>query len=178
MQKKFRVPRTMTEDNYFDIMRTMLTLIFLLLFSSSYSQDTSKIKQIDTLVLSINNSTLPIQRDTIIQDRPELGLKMITYLTMIVNDNELMKYVNFVNTTMTENGKSRQMTTSSTFYYHDNKLIKVEEYLIEGDNKKTADWYYSDNKPLYYTLQSDKAASRANLLLTMADGMLKQVIKK
>jgi hemerythrin superfamily protein len=120
---------------------------------------------------------LPIQRGTLIQDRPEIGLKMTTYLTMIVNSGELIKYVNFVNTSMTENAQTRQMATSSSLYYDHNKLIKVEEYLIEGEKKQTADWYYSEDKPLYYTLQSDKAADRATFLLTLSKGMLKQVIK-
>ena len=158
-------------------MKTTLTFIFILTFCSAYSQDTLKIKQINALVLGINTSSLPIQRDTLIQDHPEMGLKMTTYLSMIVNGSELLKYVNFVNSTMKENTETRQMTSSSSFYYDHNKLIKVEEYLIEGDKKKTADWYYSDDKALYYTLQSDKAADRATLLLTMSKGMLKQVIK-
>ena len=158
-------------------MKTTLAFIFILTFISVYSQDTLKMKKIDALVSSINTLILPIHRDTLIQDHPEMGLKMITYLTMVVNGGELMKYVNLVNTTMTENAKTRQMTTSSSFYYDHNKLIKVEEYLIEADTKKTMDWYYSENKPLYYTLQSDKAADRATLLVTMSKGMLKQVIK-
>ena len=158
-------------------MKTSLTFIFLLCCFNVYSQDTLKIKKIETLVSGINTSTLPIQRDTLIQDHPEMGLKMTTYLAMIVNGSELMKYVNLVNTTMTENAETRQMTTSSSFYYDHNKLIKVEEYLIEGDKKKAMDWYYSEDKPLYYTLQSDKAADRATLLLTMSKEMLKQVIK-
>ena len=154
-------------------MKTTLTFIFILTFCSVYSQDTLKIRQIDALVSNINSSTLPIQFDTLIQDHPEMGLKMTTYLTMIVNGDELMKHVNLVNTTMKENAKTRQMTTSSSFYYDHNKLIKVEEYLIEGDKKKTADWYYSEDQPLYYTLQSDKAADRATFLLTMSKGMFK-----
>ena len=158
-------------------MKTTVTFIFILTFFSVYSQDTLKIKRIDALVSGINTSALPLQRDTLIQDHPEMGLKMTTYLSMIVNGDELMKYVNLVNTTMTENAETRQMTTSSSFYYDHNKLIKVEEYLIEGDKKKTMDWYYAEDKPLYYTLQSDKAADRATLLLTMSKAMLKQVIK-
>ena len=158
-------------------MKTTVTFIFILTFFSVYSQDTLKIKRIDALVSGINTSALPLQRDTLIQDHPEMGLKMTTYLSMIVNGDELMKYVNLVNTTMTENAETRQMTTSSSFYYDHNKLIKVEEYLIEGDKKKTMDWYYAEDKPLYYTIQSDKAADRATLLLTMSKAMLKQVIK-
>jgi len=158
-------------------MKTTLTFIFILTCFTIYSQDTLKIKEIEFLVSGINTSTLPIQRDTLIQDHPEMGLKMTTYLTIIVNGNELMKFVNLVNTTMKENAETRQMTTSSSFYYDHNRLIKVEEYLIEGDKKKTMDWFYSEDKPLYYTLQTDKATERATLLLTMSKGMLKQVIK-
>lgn len=158
-------------------MKVTLLFLFILVFLDSYSQATLKIKQIDSIVSNINASTLPVQRDTTIQDHPELGLKMITYLTMLVDSNELLKYVNHVNTTMIENGNTRQMTTSSTFYYFHNHLIKVEEYLIEGDNKKNADWYYSDDNPLYYTLKSDKSEGRAEFLLTLSKTMLKQVIK-
>jgi hypothetical protein len=148
-----------------------------LTFCSVFSQDTLKIKQIDAIVSGINSSAFQIQRDTLIKDHPEMGLKMTTYLSMVVNGGELLKYVNLVNTTMTENGATRQITTSSSFYYDRNKLIKVEEYFIEVDKKKTMDWYYAEDKPLYYSLQSDKAENRANLLLTMSETMLKQVIK-
>jgi len=158
-------------------MKTALTFIFINFFCCAYSQDTLKIKQIDALVSHINTFTLPIQRDTLIQDYPELGLKMITYLTMVANGGELFKYVNNVNTTRLENGVTRQMTGANTFYYDHNELIKVEEYLLEGDKKSTADWYYSEDKPLYYTLQSDKAKERAAFLLTLSKTMLKQVIK-
>lgn len=160
-------------------MKTILTFILMLVYCcGAYSQDsTLKIKQIDALVLGINTSTLPRQQDTLIQDHPEMGLKMTTYSTIIINGRELTKYVNLVNAIRKENTTVRQTTTSSSFYYNNNKLIKVEEYIIEGDQKKTADWYYSDNKPLYYTLQSDKAASRSTFLITMSEGILKQVIK-
>ena len=159
-------------------MKTTLTFIFILaILCNVYSQNTLKIKQIDTLVSAINTSHLQIQYDTLIQDHPEMGLKMITYLSMIVNGRELIKYVNLVNTAMTENTVTRQMISSSSFYYNHNKLIKVEEYLIAGDKKETMDWYYAEDKPLYYTLQSDKAADRTTLLLTISKGMLNQVIK-
>lgn len=159
-------------------MKITLTFIFTLVFCCSvYSQDTLKIKLIDALVSGINTSNFPIQRDTLIQDHPEIGLKMITYLTMIVNGGELLKYVSLVNTTKKESAATRQMISSSSFYYANDKLIKVEEYLIEGDNKKTMHWYYADDKPLHYTLQADNAADRATLLLTISKGILKQVIK-
>lgn len=102
---------------------------------------------------------------------------MTTYLTMLVDSDQLFKYVNNVNTIMAENGNTRQMSTSTTFYYFHNYLIKVEECLIEADNKKNADWYYSDDKSLYYTLKSDKAEARAEVLFTLSKKMLKPIIK-
>lgn len=158
-------------------MRTTLFISFILTFLNGYSQDTLKIKQIDALVSNINSSSLPVQRDTLRQDRPEMGLKMTTYLTMIVNGNELIKYVNNVNTSMIANRTIKQMNASNTFYYDHNKLIKVEEYIIEGDKRGEANWYYADDKPLYYTLKSGKAEDRANFLLTQSKTILKQVIK-
>ena len=152
-------------------------IIVLLIITKSYSQETSKIKDIDVTVNTINQSNYKITRDTIILDKPEYGLKTKTYLTMKVDKNQLKKYENLVFTTMSLDGNSREMTTSTTFYYNENKLIKVEEFMMEGSNKKVMDWYYFEDKPLYYTLKSEKAEGRAKLLLSMSEAMLKQIIK-
>lgn len=158
-------------------MKTILSLFLILAFFSVHAQDSSKINEINLLVSAINTSTLPLQRDTLIQDHPEVGLKITTYLSMLVSNNELLKYVSYVVTSMNENGVSKQMTGANTFYYNHNKLIKVEEYLIDGEQKHIADWYYSDEKPFSYTLKSDQAENRAALLLTMSQTILKQIIK-
>jgi hypothetical protein len=159
-------------------MNTIITGVFTLFFFNVYSQqDTLKLRQIDTIVFQINTSNLPIQRDTIVQDYPNMGIKATTYLTMIMKDKTLFKFVNFVNSTRTEDGVERQMIGSNSFYYDNNELIKVEEYIIEGGKKGEAIWYYWKDAPIYYTLQSDKAADRADLLLDMSKNMLKQIIK-
>jgi hypothetical protein len=158
-------------------MKIIFVTLFTFTFCSVYSQDSPKIKEIDSIVYRINTSDLPRQRDTLIQDHPQMGIKTTTYLTTIIKDRELYKFVNFVSSTITENAGARQMTGSNSFYYDHNMLIKVEEYIIEGDKKGEASWYYSEDKPIYYTLKTDKAEDRANLLLTMAKAMLKQMIK-
>jgi hypothetical protein len=156
-----------------------LFVVVVLLFgvSSSYSQDTIIINQIDSMVNSINASDLPVQRDTLVQDHPQLGLKTITYLATIIKKDELIKFVNNVNSTRIENGIAEQITSSNMFYFSQNKLIKVEEYLIKGEIKKEVSWYYADGKPLYYTLQNERAEERAKLLLEMGKDMVKRVIK-
>jgi len=113
----------------------------------------------------------------LVQDHPEWGLKMITHLSMVVNGGELIKYVNLVNTSRIENGVARQMVSSNTFYFEHNKLIKVEELLVEGEKKKTVDWYYSEDKPLYNTAKSDQSEDRATMLLSLSAIMLKKIIK-
>ena len=156
-------------------MKKILFSTLLLFTINSNCQDTLKVRQIDSLVSVINQSNLVIQNDSILQDRPELGLAMKTYLTMALDGNKLKKYINKVNSVRLEKGISKQMTASNTFYFDQDKLIKVEEFVIEGDKKLYFDWYYSENKPLYYTYQSEKSESRATLLLTMANGMIKQM---
>jgi len=158
-------------------MKKILLSAFVFFAIKGNCQDTFKIRQIDSLVKVINQSNLIIQNDSTLQDRPELDLSIKTYLTVALDGNKLKKYVNRVNSVRLEKGISKQMTTSNTFYFDQDKLIKVEEYAIEGEKKLYADWYYSENKPLHYTYQSDKSESRAALLLTMANGMLKQIQK-
>ena len=158
-------------------MRTILVIGLILSFIDGTAQDTVEIKRVNAIVDGINSSGLPVQRDTINQNYPDLGLKIVTYLSMIKTEGELKKYVNLGHTTRTENGITREMTTSNTFYYEHNKLIKVEEYIIEGEKKQTADWYYSDDKPLYYTFKSPKSAEHAISLLAIANAMTKQMVK-
>ena len=145
--------------------------------NKSYSQETSKTKDIDIIVNNINQSNYQTTRDSVFQDKPEYGLKMKTYLTMKADLDQVKKYENYVYTNMNLDGISREMTTSSTFYYDYNKLIKVEEYMIDGGNKKVMDWYYSEDKPLHYTFKSAKAEDRAKLLLIISDAMLKKIKK-
>lgn len=158
-------------------MKFILTVIFILAFSFGYSQDSLKTKQIDDLVTGMNTANFAATQDSIVKDFPQLGLKMTTYLTSIVKDGELIKYVNFVNSSKKEIDGVHHMVASNAFYFDKNKLIKVEEYLIEGDKKNVADWYYSDDKPIYYTLQSEKAEQRAIFLLSLSKDLVKKLSK-
>ncbi len=158
-------------------MKLSLLILFLFSFSFGYSQNSSKIKEINILVSAINATNLPVEKDTLIQNLPELGLKMTTYLSMIVNNNQLLKYVNYSETLRIVNGVQQKMTVSNTFYYYDNKLIKVEEYLIESAYKRSIEWYYSNDKLLYTTFDYDKSEARAAVLLEVSNAMLKQIIK-
>jgi hypothetical protein len=159
------------------LMKKFLQIALIACTIQAYSQDTLKIKQIDSIVASINKSNLVPINDSTIQDFPAIGLYMKTNLMVLMDGKELKKYVNKVRGLRQENGVSKEMNSSNAFYFDQGKLIKVEEYIIEEGKEQHADWYYSDDKSLYYTLQSDRSEERAALLLNMAKVMLAQIQK-
>ena len=159
-------------------MKTILVLLFPFFVTKSYSQDNFDLKRIDSIVTTINYSKLKANQDSIIQNFPNLGLSIKSYLTMVVENNQLKKYVNYVNTDRLENGVTIKATSCNTFYYDQNKLIKVEECSLSDNQAIQFDWYFLDDRCLYHSLQSDKAESRATLLLSMSKEMIKKVIKK
>ena len=158
-------------------MNKILLSVLVLFTLRANSQVKLKIRQIDSLVQLINQSNFKVQNDSIDDERPELGLTMKTYLTMIVDGNELKKYVHDAYTTRIEKGISVQIFTSLVFYYNKNKLIKAEDFAKEGDKKQNVEWYYWNDKPIYYTDQSPKAVYRADFLLKVSNVFLKQALK-
>lgn len=139
------------------------------------AQAPEQTQRIDSLVKVINGGSFTIERDTLKQAFPDMGFSATTYLTLVTDGAEVKKYVNFVRSTSREGEQQKEIVAQNTFYFNRNQLIKVEEYLIEGDKKREASWYYAGDKPLYYTLQSDKAAERAVMLLQMARAMLQKI---
>lgn len=97
---------------------------------------------------------------------------------MIVEDNKARKYVNYVETDRTENGTTKKLTGCNTFYFVENSLIKVEEIFISEHQVQQFEWYFQNDKCLYHSLQSDRADSRANLLLAMSKEFIKTLTKK
>jgi len=156
-------------------MKVLFLFFFLFGATKTFSQDTVRIKQIDSLAKAINNSNFKIHTDSMTQDFSQMGLLMKTYLTAVTDSNQLKKYTNKVYATRVEGGVSKQTTTSSSFYFDQNKLIKVEEFIIEDNKENHADWYYADDKPLYYTVKNDRSEERSILLLDMSRTMLKLI---
>ncbi|MET0394769.1 MAG: hypothetical protein ABW019_16605, partial [Chitinophagaceae bacterium] len=91
----------------------------------------------------------------------------------VFDGSELKKYENKALAIRTEKGAPDSLLTSTTFYFHQNQLVKVEEWGDKEYKKVYVDWYFWEGRCLYYTLQKDRADERAALLLTMADGLLK-----
>ena len=154
-------------------MKKMVLILLVGLTFKAFSQNTVKIRQIDSLVSQINNSGFKTEHDTIINDVPSVGMSMKTIITAVTDNGYLKKYVNNISGSQKEqDGTTKQNSGSNAFYFDQNKLIKVEEYFIQDNEKIEAQWYYSDDKPLYYTVHNDRSEARANLLLSMAKTML------
>ena len=156
-------------------MKKFFLFFFLFGVQKIFSQDTIRIRQIDSLAKAINNSNFKVHTDSTSQDFELVGLWMKTYLITVTDSNQLKKYVNKVYSTRLVSGVSTKATTSSSFYFDQNKLIKVEEFMIEDDEEDHADWYFADDKPLHYTLKNEKSEERANFLLNIAKTMLKTI---
>ena len=116
-------------------MKNTLLFALVILSFTSFSQDAAKIKQIDSLVKLINNFNFRTQRDTVKQELPAMGLSTQTYLTMVSTDTELKKYINDFHSISQENGKPKKFDGANEFYFDQNKLIKVDEFLTEGDKR-------------------------------------------
>lgn len=157
-----------------------ITLLFLLscCFFQLHAQDSLKIKHIDSLVNVIVHSEFPTQKDSIVQNQPQLGLEMTTYLTMATFGKEIKKYINIVKNTVRENEKVKLVITGTAFYYDENKLIKVEEFMASGETEKRIYWYFEDDKCFSNTAPGDgKWAERPALLISMSNALLLQMKK-
>ena len=147
---------------------------FLLLSFELFAQPLDELRKIDSIVTAIKKSDLQIVYDTIVNNIPAVGLYVKSYLTTGVEGNELKFFVNRVSSTSYENDTLKEMVGSIAFYFAQGKLIKVEETLLSSGKEQTADWYYSNDKPLYWTLNSDKSESRAQFLLTLARDIMEK----
>ena len=149
--------------------------LFLALICCSriFSQDNPVILHIDSVVYKINHSGLPEIRDSIFQDYKDLGLSMKTYMTMVKDGSELKKYVNYVISVQQENGVSKQLTASTTFYFDQNKFIKAEDFATSEGKEMNFAWYFADGKCIYPEVVSERDEKRVGTLIAIADGLTK-----
>lgn len=158
-------------------MKSGLILLLILVFQQASSKETLKMEQIDSIVTSIRASKLAVERDTIVQNLLEIGLKNVTYLEQLADARELHRYSSLVNTQRSESGVTKVFTSSSTFYFFRNSLIKVEEFMVEDGNRKNMDWYFFEDKYLYGSEKAEKAESRARFLLSLSKTLLEKAVK-
>ena len=157
----------------------MKLVLFAILFCSainSYSQQ-NKINIIDSVVTLINKSQFIIEIDSNIQSSSYIGLFMKTYKIAYLTINHIHKYQNKVIALRQEKGRESNMNSNATFYFLNNRLIKVEEYMDEDGKKQNAYWYYEGDRLIHYTFKSDKSEERGNFLLELSKTFVAQYIK-
>lgn len=152
-------------------MKTVFTLICICLSLLLQAQNNANIVQIDSIVNSINSVTINIRRDTLKQDNAQLGFSMRTYLTSVTKDGIFVKYSNNVHTNMSQGGISKSFISTNTFYYHNRKLIKVEENMTEGEKKIEGIYYYDDDKLIHFTPDMPQFKQRGEELVLMSKAM-------
>ncbi|MEP7236709.1 MAG: hypothetical protein ABI685_02550 [Ferruginibacter sp.] len=156
-------------------MKTLLLFTLLFLSPKLYAQDSLQINRINSLVNGILYSKFPTQTDSSSQDYPATGLYIKKYTTIVTFGKELKEYAQVTKARHEEGQINKQSMGGSAFYYDQNKLIKVEEFLIDDGKENKAEWFFADDKCFYHTLESIKAEDRITLLLTLSNGFLQQV---
>lgn len=158
-----------------------LFLLSLLAFTMNVtSQNYAALARIDSIVSVINASPKNMVQDSTIQSLPAYGLAMKTYISAVVEGDQLKKYTNYVITDKVEAGVSKHLITNNTFYYFQNELIKVEEFVLENNRAHQFFFYFQNDKCLYASLppDEDKARDRPTLLLSMAKGIKEKTLAR
>lgn len=161
-------------------MKPLLLFSLLVITINAASQNYAALARIDSIVSIINaSSTNPVQ-DSVIQAMPEYGISIKTYITAIVEEGQLKKYTNYIVSDRIEAGVSKHLIASNTFYYFQNKLMKVEEFAMENNRVHQFFCYFQNDKPLYSSIPADKDKDRdrPTLLLSMAKGITEKVLAR
>ena len=152
-------------------MKRIFLLIILFWTSETYSQDTTAIvKQIDLLVNTIKH--LSSHTDSTLVDVPANGFWMKTYITTVKDSTQFKKWAIYQIGKQTRNDALREIAASTALYFDQNKLIKAEEFNIEDGKEEHADWYFQDDKALYYSFKNGYSEKRALYLLDLAKKIL------
>ncbi len=138
------------------------------------AQDTSKINEIDRLVLEINTLDIPLKTDTLKNIQP--GLEIVTLISSISKNGEFYKCIYNVTANITEQGDIKRSFGITNYYYHKNETIKIERYILDKGIENRSVWYYWEGKPLHYTEKSENAEIMANDLLSASKEIRKKII--
>ena len=153
-------------------MKTFLVSVFLFCAINSYSQDATKIAHIDSLVSSINKLNLQVYIDSSAKKIPDAEISMNLYLTTVFDAGILKKYQVKNSSSDSRDGISTPFIQSTTFYYDQGQLIKVEESRLQYENRSDVEWYYSNDTLLKYT---GKDPAKANTLLANGKEYFKRI---
>jgi hypothetical protein len=155
-------------------MKKAFLLIILFWTLETNSQDTTaRVKQIDLLVNTIKNLTS--HTDSTLADVPAMNFWMKTYITTTKDSTQFRKWAIYQIGRQKLNDTLREIKASTGLYFDQNKLIKAEEFSNEDGKEVYADWYFQDDKALYYTFKNSHSEKRALYLLDLAKKILEDL---
>ena len=157
-------------------LKTLFFFGSLFCIANVFAQDSLRIKQIDSLVSIIDHSDLPTQLDSNLEEKSGRKLSIKTYTTQKTLGKQLKEYSTMVKVTQREDMITTLDLSGTAFYYDDNKLIKVEEFMTRDGKENKVEWYFFNDNCFYHSLRSVRAKDRIVLLLEMSNGYLKKVI--
>jgi hypothetical protein len=163
--------------NFNSFMKLFLFIIFFCSAIKSYSQE-NQVNKIDSVVAGINKAQYQIQIDSSVQSSTYTGVFfMKTYRIAHLMSAQLYKYENKVTAYTQQQTVESKMNSNTVFYFLNNRLIKVEEYMDENGKKQNAHWYYEGDRLIHYTFKSDKSEERGSFLLELSKTFVAQYIK-
>ena len=159
-------------------MKTIYFVFFFLISTITYSQDINEIKRIDSIVMRIEQTKYKIQTDSTKIELADLGLYSKSYLKIAIYNGEIIKFINNVHM-IDKRGDSTKITDgSNSFYFWENKLIKVNEIFSENNTDLYMGWYFQNEKLIYSTFQNELADARGKLLISMSKSLIEEIIKR
>ena len=110
------------------------------------SQEQLKLRSIDSIVYSINNTRYAETTDTANNDIPAYMIFISTIQTTISDGHNLKKHIHHILNFDNQQKKSKTGEYFSIYYYNNNDLIKVEESADDKNGSFKIFWYFDDNK--------------------------------
>ena len=142
--------------------KSLVSTLVIFLTLSAYSQNSSKIQQIESLVSEIKTS-------------PVSNLKAFNYKDHFVEAGHTLAYhdKNKRSATVLRQSNTEYLNDSAVYYAIGKKLLKVEWFVIAGEptTETRLDFYFFNGKPLYNEML-DRGTYKAFLFF------FKQYVKK
>lgn len=153
------------------LIKIFLVVMFFLFGINAYSQDSTRISHIDSIVSSINKLNLQVYKNSSTQKLRDSEINWTIYLTEVFDNGVLKKHQYKMSSLDHENGIYTPFLQSTTFYYDQNQLIKVEKSRLQFEKQSLLEWYFLDDKLLKDT---GKDSSLANSFLSNAKEFLER----
>jgi hypothetical protein len=153
-------------------MKLMPFWLLLFLGNFAHGQDNGKIDQIDSLSNAIDQLSEFPELDSTITSHPTLKLIIRKYSTKVKSGNSLLKLIDKSITQQEKNNETEETISVVTYYFKENKLIKVVESTQSSTHGFNATWYFENEKLISVSPDAPTSRKHADFLLGIAKEIL------